>query len=547
MAARHLTCHDGPVPVPTPRREPSSPGPETPAAVGPRWLPALLVVVAVFVASRLAAYLLGVRFDVSSLPWYFQFLDQNLLRTDLVRSLWNQHCQPPLFNLYLGVVLKLAGPAYPTVFAATYLAMGLALQLGLCTLLLRLGLPPRWSVIATALFCVSPTSVLFESWLFYEYPVAAMLTLAALALHAWAASGRRRWGLAFLVLVTAVALTRTLFHLVWVVFAVGLALAAAPDRRRRLWGALAIPLVLVVGLHVKNWALFRLPGTSSWIGMNLARMTVFRLPPADRDALVHAGRLSAVSRVPPFSPVSSYPAELARTPTHAVPAVATPQRPGGIPNYNHWAYLAISKAYLGDALATIRARPGLYLDSVVRAWAMLWVPPSEHWFLDANRACLAGFDRLWDRVVGGVVHPVSQDRQALEARSYSRWVFLDPSYPWRHAGYGFMVVSLLALVVTMVALWPRDRRLPVDRATWVTLLFCVCSILNVVVVGSLLEIGENNRFRMSVEPLIVIVVTFAARWVATRRWSSRHRSREGDVRVSVLPDAAREPAQDTGG
>ena len=72
---------------------------------------ALLVVVSVFAVSRLAAWAAGVRFDASILTWYWQFLDVELLRHDLARSLWYLHAQPPLFNLFLGSVLKLAPDA----------------------------------------------------------------------------------------------------------------------------------------------------------------------------------------------------------------------------------------------------------------------------------------------------------------------------------------------------------------------------------------------------------------------------------------------------
>jgi len=52
-----------------------------------------------------------VRFDASTLPWLWQFLDPEWLRTDLPRSLW-LHAQLPLFNAFLGIVLKLGGAVW---------------------------------------------------------------------------------------------------------------------------------------------------------------------------------------------------------------------------------------------------------------------------------------------------------------------------------------------------------------------------------------------------------------------------------------------------
>ena len=37
-----------------------------------------------------------------------QYLDPLLLKSDLLKSLFYLHSQPPIFNLFLGIVLKLS-------------------------------------------------------------------------------------------------------------------------------------------------------------------------------------------------------------------------------------------------------------------------------------------------------------------------------------------------------------------------------------------------------------------------------------------------------
>ena len=59
-----------------------------------------------FIASRSLYYYLGVRFDATILFYAEQFLDVNLLQARLTESIFYLHCQPPLFNLFLGAVLK---------------------------------------------------------------------------------------------------------------------------------------------------------------------------------------------------------------------------------------------------------------------------------------------------------------------------------------------------------------------------------------------------------------------------------------------------------
>jgi hypothetical protein len=54
---------------------------------------------AVFVVSRIAYYLLGVRFDARPILTFFQFIDPELLKHRLLESLYYLHIQPPGFNL----------------------------------------------------------------------------------------------------------------------------------------------------------------------------------------------------------------------------------------------------------------------------------------------------------------------------------------------------------------------------------------------------------------------------------------------------------------
>src|SRR4051794_34733179 len=100
-----------------------------------------LGVALLFLLSRGFAYARGVRFDVTPLTQSWQFLDPLALKDNLAQSLFYLHAQPPPFNLFLGLGLKLGHPA--AFFWGTFLCLGLALHLGLYGMCRRLGVP-RW-------------------------------------------------------------------------------------------------------------------------------------------------------------------------------------------------------------------------------------------------------------------------------------------------------------------------------------------------------------------------------------------------------------------
>ena len=109
-------------------------------------------VVAVFVSSEALAHYLGVRFASETLGTLYQYLDPTVLREDLARGLYYLHAQPPLFNFFLGVVVKIFPESYATVFSVLYGAMALAMLLGMAWLMRRFQIPDGVSGAVCLLF-----------------------------------------------------------------------------------------------------------------------------------------------------------------------------------------------------------------------------------------------------------------------------------------------------------------------------------------------------------------------------------------------------------
>src|ERR1700687_5373525 len=61
-----------------------------------------------FGVSRIAFYAAGVRYYFQG---GYQILDLHLLGKNLLSNIWHLHMQPPLYNMFIGVVLALPGAA----------------------------------------------------------------------------------------------------------------------------------------------------------------------------------------------------------------------------------------------------------------------------------------------------------------------------------------------------------------------------------------------------------------------------------------------------
>ena len=461
-----------------------------------------LALLAAFAATRLVARMgFGLRFDSDTLG-YWQVLDVPLLRGDLLRSLFYLHGQPPLYNLALGIVLKWVPEALaPAVFEAVFLVLGYLGIVGIHALLVELGTPRDAALAAALIQTLSTTWLVYEGWLFYTLPTAVLVTWAAVWL-ARAARGRAGAAAGFAAAVAALSWIRATYHPAWVVAALALLLFAvrgsAPGVRAVAWRSSLVALTLTIALPAKNYLLVGSFTSSTWLGMNLARMTTERLDEVTREDWVRTGELDPVARVTAFSPLSDYPEELRGAPPGlpAHPALVAPSKANGSANLNHAAYVRIGRAYQRAALVVMRRRPDVYLGRVRRAFRTWLRPPTDYIFVVPQREALREWDRLHSRLL------------------------LWSAGGRRRAGPTLVLLPAAALFLAALLLRspPQRRRLLLLTA------FPVLTIAWNAMVGNLVDVEENNRFRVEVEGLMVALGSWGLIEVA-RLAAGRSRNR----------------------
>ncbi|MDQ3168941.1 MAG: hypothetical protein M3Q55_02245 [Acidobacteriota bacterium] len=452
---------------------------------------AILALTALFGASRVAAYAAGIRFDAGPLGWYWQYLDPLLLQQRLLESLVYSPAQPPLFNLLLGLTLKLFPGTVSTAFYIEFLITGWLALVGIFVLLTRLGVPVRISAILGGLWTISPASLLYENWLFYEYLTMTLLVWAAVALHRFVADSSRRWGVAFFALSAALMCTRSMFQIVWLLPIVALLMWRLPPRL--VLRCSAIPLLAIAAVYGKNIVLFGGPTTSSWLGMHLARGSVAQLDPVERARLVADGTLHGVSAIVPFSRIESYAGLFPPSPATGIPVLDMPAKTGGNPNYHAAAYLPVAREYLEDATWVLRHRPGTYLHTVYGSVLVFFGPSTRFWPLDTNRERIRGYE---DAV--------------------SRWIYVSTPI-LRRLGFGILAAYLVAgtFAGAILASLARTRTAPDARAC--ALLFMAFTCAYVFAASVLVESGENHRMRFVLDPLVLaIVASGVARYLRAR-------------------------------
>lgn len=450
-----------------------------------------------FALSRMLFWGSGGGFDASGLDWYFQFLDVELLRNDLLRSLWHLHGQPPLFNLYLGLTLKTSPLAAWWIWTASYLVMGVLIAGLLYDSFRRMGVQPVAASALTSLYIVSPANLLFENWLFYSYPVAFLLFLSTWLLIRWTRRPDRWVLVAFFSVCALIPLTRSLFHPLWFIGILGLMLAACRSRWRAILFSASVPLFLLLGWCGKNAVLFDTFSTSSWMGMNLAKATLFRLPDETRERWIAEGLLTEISRIPPFSPVERYSAIVDSPDPMGVPALDSPRKSSGAPNYNHSVYLEISEEYLADSAAMLKRSPWTCLSGFGQALLVYFHPPQEFAHLTGNRAAIRAWEGWYDRWLGGRISPIPVDR-TIEGRVSIFQSLASCSWVW-------LILHPAALIFGLREVRRGRRGGRGARRQNLVYAFLCWQILYIALAANLFEFGENNRFRFPADVMVLLV------------------------------------------
>ncbi|MEY2552891.1 MAG: hypothetical protein QOC57_751, partial [Ilumatobacteraceae bacterium] len=307
---------------------------------------------------------------------------------------------------------------------------------------------------------------------------------------------------------TAVVLTRTIFHPVWLVLllaATWWVLRRTVDRRTVVV-TVAIPLLLAGGWMVKNEVMFGRPTLSSWFGMNLQRAVVPIATDAQLAGWAAAGGISEITAAFPngFVSYSGYEPYIGPcVPKHSNPAVANTTRggPDDPPNFNSECFLPLYDLAGKDAWWVITRHPSLYLEGrwwALRAWVAEAPPPLVN--------------------TSPIYRALPKAYRVIEVQVPAT----IPSVRWAGLPYGafdnptrYSVVqaltTLLVIGAAVRALWRRLRKRPSSR--W-ALLEVVAGLIVAwnLVVGVLFELGEQFRFRATTDPITISIGV----WIAWR-------------------------------
>ncbi len=477
----------------------------------------------------LFAYAIVVAAGQPFLPGYldygWQIIPWTVLKDDPITSVWYLHTQPPLWNLTLGVLGKLTPFGDARTLQALQVVLGMILAWQVARILRNLGLRARWIIALAAAVTVNPEVLRNALEPTYETATGVGLACAVLALQRLARDRRSIDFVAFSAALTAVVLTRSLYHpalLVLCLLAVGVAYRRLLTRASVIVAVL-IPTLLVGGWLVKNAVLFDRATLSSWVGMNLQRSTIPILSLDDLAEMRASGQVSEIAEIGPFGNYGLYRDSMPPcTPQRVHPALSQESHLDAagviIPNFNFECFLPVYDQAGKDFRAVLKEHPEVWVKGRIFSLKMTFA--TSNLAADSASKPLRTLDQLY-RLLRVDVH---REASTLDWGTpiYGRF-----KLPFRFSLAVVAIYAALAIAAAVALLRGivRLRRRAAEGAATPSVWSATVAFIGVVgaftvIVGAVGELGEQARFRSMTDPLALSVGAVLI-YRLLRRWLGR--------------------------
>lgn len=458
-----------------------------------------LAIVLVFILSRVIFTLKGGSFLATPLLFAKQYLDPLLLENDLLKSLLYLHSQPPLFNFFLGAILKVS-PIPSISYEILFKTAGVLIPLLFYGILTSLGINSLVALIATIIFMLNPTLILYENLLYYTHFVALLVLLSIFFLLYWSIKKRFVYLFLFWTSLLCLGMIRSLYHpIFFLIVAVALALylkrtGNGQHLARQFFLSSFILLIPMTSLCVKNVYLYEFFGTSSWKGMSMW-IKANGYAQEKLEQLYHRGiisRQAVRAELKTFQPIHHFfeADDLEHIPCHH-PADCNEWRSSGKPNYNHSGYVYLSKQLWKDAVSLILHNPALFAFYTAGSYnLMLWhSSDSVHALFMNNMQIVKRLEKLYRSLYFGFLGVES--KRSTQHMWWVRTIMISAIFLFFYAStlmYMFREGDYKSLALSTVCL------------------FCLLIHVYTLCTSSLIEFGENNRFRFPVDSAFLILI-----------------------------------------
>ena len=262
----------------------------------------IFILVAIFIKIFLVNTL-SVSFEYDWIYQMWHFIDVEYLKKDLLKSLYYFHYQPPVFNLFLGLILKqkVINPESLLYFAFNLMTIGM---FGGMFFYYKARTKRKMIyVLFPVIFLFSPQTIIYENWPIYTWTSSFLILMGYFCL----AKIKKKLMLKSLMFFSVMALlilSRSAFHPVfYIFFLLFFSLKYRTNFKEFIIGA-TIPSLIILSIMIKNKIEFGFAGVGSGLGFSLYKIVSKK----DLDNRIQQsnGELDDIMKITPVKSISTY-------------------------------------------------------------------------------------------------------------------------------------------------------------------------------------------------------------------------------------------------
>ncbi len=454
------------------------------------------ILLLIFVISRVCVInFFNLKFEYD---WVFQmwhFIDIKLLKTNLLESVLYFHYQPPLYNLFLGFIHQQSMLSPILLLRIIFYAISFLMGLIIFKTSLKINHSTPQSIILASLFYLFPETILYENWPIYTWTSSFLLLASFYLLNLYRGSRKAKYLSLFFWAQLILILTRSAFHPVFyfgwfILFFFGL-----KKERLKVIKAFVPPTIILLLIFFKNLYIFDFFSLGSGLGFSLYKITPKYI---DQKHVTDIIKLDPVYKIGPVKSISSYGFNSKPVPekfknievlnTEYKTTLGRFTEEFSV-NLGHYHYLEIAKRYQQSAIEIIKKFPKDYAQRVIRAVIMFFKPTWDHGFgLENNSIALFPYINL-----------VTLNNLRLDLENSIKKI----RKPWPLKNEiplsSYLIIPFAYFVILLFMF--RFKWLRFEKIEYMFILYCVIYIFSV---SNLIELAENDRYRVMIDPLVYL-------------------------------------------
>ncbi|MBP7652774.1 hypothetical protein KA977_05085, partial [Candidatus Dependentiae bacterium] len=422
--------------------------------------------------------------DHNGWDWFWQNISTQYLRMDLLKWIWYMHSQPPGHNLLFGIFIKLFYPNQYLMFQLFSIFTGALMMVLLYEIADYLIKSKLLKTVLIALIFFNPAVFLFENYLLYTLNTGFLVVLSVYWVMKYTVTFKNVYLYLLFATINILILYRSSFHIIFIPGLLLYTYIFITNRIRTIFICILISS-LSFGWCLKNYLLYGFFGTSSWYGLNIYKFitTDFNqelrkkvLKQSDIPLLVSENNHFYTEDITKFS----------------VYGFNKKSRHDFLNdnNFHNINIPDISKKHSEAAVKVIKIIPEHYFKNAVKAFILFNKPSYTYDHLESNKKKIKKFVIFYNNLV-------FPDNYILKKINGKDIYFFS--------GILYIISGIIIFYQIFFQFLVNIKHKKIYSPECILISFILFVLIFFTLISCFFEIGENNRFRFSIEPFIYLI------------------------------------------